>query len=162
MIRLAKHFGRLVRDSTGTTVIETAIVAPVLALMALGSFDISRMVARQHELQNGAGDMESIVLASAQGQATDTATIKTVLTNTLGLPANKLAVVKKYRCGTEAALYDYIDGSYASCSIGTMVSVYVQVTVNDTYTPTWTNFGVGGPINYNVTRMVQVLSAIKS
>lgn len=152
----------LLGDDRGTTVIETALVAPVLAAMALGSYDVSRMVARQHELQNGAGDMESIVLASAQGSATSVDTIKTVIRTQLNIPDNNLTVVKKYRCGKATPLYTYVDGTYSSCSVGDYVSIYVQVAASDTYTPMWTSFGVGGPLNYNVTRMIQVSSALKS
>ena len=70
-------------DQRGTTVIETALVAPVLVLMALGSYDISHMVARQHELQSGASDVEGIVLAVASGTSTNVQTIKSVLTSSL-------------------------------------------------------------------------------
>ena len=45
---------RLCLDTRGTAVIETAIIAPVLICMALGGFEVSNMVARQHDLQNGA------------------------------------------------------------------------------------------------------------
>jgi len=38
---------RLLCDKRGTTVIEVAIVAPVVLCMALGGFDLSRMIARQ-------------------------------------------------------------------------------------------------------------------
>ena len=54
---------RLLRDSQGVAAIETALVAPVLILLSLGSFQISQMVARQHELSNGADE------AAAMGAA---------------------------------------------------------------------------------------------
>jgi Flp pilus assembly protein TadG len=153
---------RLFGDERGTTVIETALVAPVLALMALGSYDVSRMVARQHELQNGAGDMESIVLAANQGSGTDVGTIKSVIKSQLSVADNKLTVTKKYRCGSDSPLYDYGNGSYPGCSSGAHVSIYVEVAVTDSYVPMWTSFGVGTPLNYSVTRMVQVSSTVKA
>ena len=153
---------RLLGDERGTTVIETALVAPVLATLALGSYDVSRMVARQHELQNGAGDMESIVLAANQGAATSVDTIKSVIKAQLSVTDNKLTVAKKYRCGIASALYDYGDGTYPSCAAGESVSIYVQVGVTDTYTPMWTSFGVGKPLDYSVTRMVQISTAVKA
>ncbi len=143
---------RLLRDARGTTVIEVAIIAPVLVMLALGGFDVSRMIARQHELQNGAGDAEQIVLAAASGSATDTNTIKSVLANTLGIPndANHIAVVKLYRCGTASSLVS------TQCSSGSWESTYIQVTFHDTYTPVWTSFGVGSPVDYQVERLVQI------
>ena len=153
---------RFLNDGRGTTLIETALVAPVLAGLALGSYDVSRMVARQHELQNGAGDMEAIVLAANQGTATDVNTIKSVIQSQLSVAADKLTVTKMYRCGSLSPLYDYGDGTYSSCSSGAAVSIYVKVAVTDTYTPMWTSFGVGSPLNYNVSRMVQISSTVKA
>ncbi len=140
------------RSEHGSTVIETAIVAPVLALMALGGYDVSRMISRQHELQGGAVEMQTIVLAATSGTATNTSTIKTALVNTMGLSANDVTVTKIYRCSTTTTLVT--DSS--TCPSGNKVSTYVKVTLTDTYTPTWTSFGVGGAFNYNVSRMVQV------
>jgi Flp pilus assembly protein TadG len=143
---------RLPRDKRGTTVIEVAILAPVLIIMALGGFDVSRMIARQHELQSGAGDAEQIVLAAASGTSTDVNTIKSVLANTLGIPndASHITVVKKFRCGTATSLQSSV------CSSGTYESTYLQVTFNDSYTPLWSQFGIGSPVNYQVQRLVQI------
>ena len=152
LVSLVGRLWTLPRDDRGVTVIETAIIAPVLICLALGGFDVSSMVARQHELQNGAGDAEQIVLAAASGTATDTTTIKSVLANTLGIPndAAHIAVDKLYRCGTATTLVS------AVCSSGSYESTYIQVTFHDTYTPLWAQFGIGSPVNYTVQRLVQV------
>ena len=149
---------RLPRDKRGTTVIEVAILAPVLIIMALGGFDVSRMVARQHELQSGAGDAEQIVLAAASGTSTDVNTIKSVLANTLGIPndASHITVTKLYRCGTTTTLQS------AVCSSGAYESTYLQVTFNDSYTPLWSQFGIGGPVSYQVQRLVQISQELVS
>jgi Flp pilus assembly protein TadG len=149
---LFAHLMRLPRDKRGTTVIEVAILAPVLILMALGGFDVSRMGARQHELQSGAGEAEQIVLAAASGTATDTDTIKSVLANTLNIPndASHITVTKLFRCGTTSTLQSSV------CGAGTYESTYLQVTFNDTYNPLWAQFGIGGPVSYQVQRLVQI------
>ncbi|MGZ3173551.1 MAG: TadE/TadG family type IV pilus assembly protein [Croceibacterium sp.] len=143
---------RLFRDTGGTAVIETAIIAPVLICMALGGFEVSNMVARQHDLQNGAADAEQIVLAAASGTATDVNTVKSVLANTLGIPESNIDVNKVFRCGTTATLVS------SQCSSGSYESTYIQVTFRDTYNPTWTSFGVGSPVNFNIERLIQVSS----
>jgi Flp pilus assembly protein TadG len=142
----------LPQDKRGVTVIETAIIAPVLLCLALGGYDVSSMIARQHELQNGAGDAEQIVLAAASGTATDTTTIKSVLANTLGIPndSSHISVDKLYRCGTATTLVT------STCSSGSYESTYIQVTFHDSYTPIWAKFGIGNPVNYDVQRLVQV------
>jgi Flp pilus assembly protein TadG len=152
MMALHSLFARLPRDQRGTAVIEVAIIAPTLVLMALGGFDASRMVARQHELQAGAADAEQIVLAAASGSSTDTTTIQSVLANTLGIPndSSHISVVKEYRCGTTTSLQS------AVCSSGSYESTYLQVTFHDTYTPVWAQFGIGSPVDYQVQRLVQI------
>jgi Flp pilus assembly protein TadG len=142
---------RLARDQRGSTLIETAIVTPVLLVMALGTFDVSQMVAQQHRLQNGAADAESIVLAVASGTATNTTAVRTALANSLNLPESKVAVSLAYRCNAQTTLSVTND-----CGVGQRVSTYVRVQFTDTYTPKWTDFGVGRPINYNVRRTIQV------
>lgn len=139
------------KDVEGSTVIETAIVAPVLIAMALGTFDVSQMIARQHHLQSGAGDTESIVLAVASGSATDAATVKSALANSLGLAQDKISVEKVYRCNFQTSL-----STSNSCSDGQKVSTYVRVTFTDSYTPLWTKFRVGRAMTYTVKRTVQV------
>lgn len=142
----------LVKDERGTTIIETAIVAPVLLTMALGSYDVSHMIARQHELQSAASDVEGIVFAVSSGTSTDTTKIKSVVVASLGLAANQVIVDKVYRCGTTAALIT----DNTTCASGSAVSTYVRVDMSDSYTPTWTDFGVGEALNYKVVRTVQV------
>jgi Flp pilus assembly protein TadG len=139
------------KDATGSTVIETAIVAPVLIAMTLGTFDVSQMLAKQHHLQSGAGDTESIVLAVAAGTATNATTVKTALASSLGLPESKITVELVYRCNWQTTL-----STTNSCGSGAKVSTYVRVTFTDTYTPMWTKFRVGSAMTYSVKRTVQV------
>ena len=150
--KLSALLGRLRASTHGSVVIETAIVAPVLVMLSLGTFDVSRMVARQHELQTGATDLEGIVLAVAKGNGTNEATIRTALSSSLKLPLNKVTVVKVYRCGSDTSTVAAI----SACPDPTNTSTYVKVTLSDSYTPIWTKFGVGGPLNYNLVRTVQV------
>lgn len=144
-------FRRLSADLSGSTLIETAIVTPVLLVMALGTYDVSQMVAHQHRLQAGAADAESIVLAVASGTATNTTAVRTALSTSLNLPQSKVSVAVVYRCNSQSTLSLTND-----CGSGQRVSTYVRVRFTDTYTPKWTDFGVGGPINYNVRRTIQV------
>lgn len=152
MIRLPALIRNLRASTQGSVVIETAIVAPVLVLLSLGTFDVSRMVARQHELQTGAIDLEGIVLAVAKSTGTNEATIRTALSSSLNLPLSKVTVVKVYRCGSSSSTVAAI----SDCSDPTDTSVYVKVTLTDSYNPIWTKFGVGSQLNYNLVRTVQV------
>lgn len=149
---LLQRLRRLARDVRGTMVIEVAIVTPVLAMMSIGAFEVARMVTRQQELQSGALEGQEIALAAQAGASTDVNTVKTILTNSLDLDQNQVTVQKKFRCNDETDLQDSAD----DCAEDDVVSSYMEITLVDTYNPIWTDFGVGGPFNYNVTRLVQL------
>lgn len=152
MGKFSAFISQLVDDATGSIVVETAIVAPVLVTLGLGAYDVSRMIARQSELQAGSTDVEGIVLAVASGTATSTSTIKSVLMSSLSLPASQVTVVRMFRCNDNSSLV----ANATACGESDVRSSYVQVTLTDTFEPTWTKFGVGGAITYSLTRTVQV------
>ena len=76
---MRNFFRHLKRDQQGTMVIETAIVAPVLVLMALGAFQVSQLVARQLELESAATEAAAIALAAPPEDAAK----RTILTNVI-------------------------------------------------------------------------------
>jgi Flp pilus assembly protein TadG len=143
---------RLFRDSHGTMAVETALVAPVLALMALGTFDVGRIVSRQQELQSSASEAEGIVLASAASAGTSSDTIKQIIEKSLGLSSDQVSLELRFRCDMSSTLTT--DAS--TCSTDEPIYQYILLDVSDTYTPMWTNFGVGSPLKFNVERTVQV------
>lgn len=132
--------------------IETAIVAPVLAMLSVGGFEVSAIVARQNELQSAASEAESIALAAKPDTAEKLATLKSVIMSSTGLSSTEVTVSNRYRCGTAATLAS----AAASCASGTTVWTYVQITLSTSYTPTWQSWGLGDTINYNVTRRVMI------
>ena len=147
---MIRKFSRVFGNERGAVVIEAAIVAPVLALLGLGAFQVSQAVARQHELQTGADDAASMALAGWKNDLVQVAALKSVLKATLNLTDAQVTITNKYRCGTTAA---YVDVKTA-CAAGSVVATYLRIALTDTYTPTWVQFGFGSPLNYNVTRTV--------
>jgi Flp pilus assembly protein TadG len=145
-------FLRLLRDQLGTAAIETALVAPLLAVMAIGTFEVGRLVSRQQELQSSASEAEGIILAAAGGTGTDSATIKSVIKDSLGLTDAQVSLEQRFRCDVAAALTT--DAS--TCDATKPIYQYVLLHVTDTYTPVWTSFGVGSPFTYNIDRTVQI------
>ena len=147
---MIRKFSRVFGNERGAVIIEAAIVAPVLALLGLGAFQVSQAVARQHELQTGADDAASMALAGWKNDLVQVAALKSVLKATLNLTDAQVTITNKYRCGTTAA---YVDVKTA-CAAGSVVATYLRIALTDTYTPTWVQFGFGSPLNYNVTRTV--------
>lgn len=151
-MRLPSFLCDLSADRDGSTVVETALIVPLLLTMALGSFDISRIMARQNELQKAANEGADIALASTPDNDTKKNTLKSILMTSTGLPSNQVTVSTIYRCGTDTS---YVTGQ-GSCLSGQTVSTFIQVNLTDTVTPMWTNFGVGSAIPINVTRQIQI------
>lgn len=150
MMNLIRLFARLRRETDGVMAIETAIVTPILLLLALGSFQVSTLVARQTELQSAAAEAAAIALAAAPDTDAKRATVERVIEASSGLAADKVSVSAAYRCDDSTAFVTSAD----SCSSASVVSSFVRINLRDTYVPAWTSFGVGSPIDYDVTRYV--------
>ncbi len=157
-------FARLRSDQNGAMLIETALVTPVLVLMSLGAYQVSGIVARQTELESAAAEAAAIALASKPDTPTERTTLANVISASTGLPAatgsggvssspngssQGVAVTEAYRCGSATTMIS----DKASCTSGHLSS-FVTITLTDTYTPPWAHYGVGSPINYEVTRQV--------
>ncbi len=150
MVWPTRKMEALRNDERGSMVIETAIVAPLLILMALGGFESSRIVARQTELQTAVAEAAAIVRASPPTTATQRTTVRDVVRASVGLGPEQVTVVQKFRCGTDVNMV----AQESACTPGVAVYDYIEIVVTDTYNPTWTQFGAGSAINYRVERLV--------
>ena len=140
----------LLRDQLGAVVIETAFVAPVLVLMGLGAFEAGMMVSRHVELQNAAAEASQIAMASPPADATERATLKTIIKTSTGLGDTGVTLAEKFRCGTDTAYVDTHTGCTAE------YSKYIEIRLTDTYVPIWKKVAFGSNVNIAITRMVQI------
>ena len=152
MISRLSRLKRFVRDNRGSAAIETAFVLPVLATMVLGGVEASAIVSRQAELQTAAAEAAAVTLARAPDEADERETLEAIIETSTGLAADKVKLELKYRCDTDATMIDEPTG----CGTGAVVSEYIIITMKDSYTPTWTDFGIGSAIRFNVSRRVQI------
>lgn len=145
------HLKRLRDNADGAMLIETAIVAPLLLLLALGAYQVSSIVARQTELQNAAAEAAAIALAAAPDTVAKRTTVEQIIETSSGLAPEKVTLTAAYRCDDSQ---NYVTAP-EQCASAEVVSSFVKITLNDTYTPLWAEFGVGSALEYNVTRYVQ-------
>lgn len=143
---------RLRKDEAGAVIIETAFVMPILAIMAFGGYEASHMIARHNELQVAADEAGSILLAHTPETQEERDRIEGIVETTTGLPDENVTFQVKYRCNNDADLIP----SLVSCAPNAVISEYIEIRMQDTYTPTWTSFGIGEPHNYDIRRRVQV------
>ena len=142
---------RLASREDGTALIETAIVAPVLIMLALGTFEVSAMVARQSELQSSAEQATEIALAVVPDTAAEIDQLKTTLEESSGLSAARITLKLQYRCGSNPTLSDEVP----ACSDDSL-NTYISIAMTDEYQPVWTQFGFAKSFEYAVNRTVQI------
>lgn len=145
----------LARCRSGVMAVETAIVAPVLLLMALGGFQVSLMVSRQSELDSAMAEAAAVVRSSPPTDAASRETIRGIVQTSIDPdgadPYDTVTISEIYRCGTNA----YVT-SAPTCATGEARSTYVKLVISDRYVPIWTTMGVSGPVNFSVERKIQV------
>ncbi len=142
----------LLRDTRGVAVVETALVAPMLVMLSLGTYQVSMAVARQHELQAGADQAMAVAIGGWTNENAQVSALKSVIQRSTNVAEDKITLDRMYRCGSDA---NYVTDK-STCTETDIVAGYLKLEIKDTYTPTWAKYGVGKPINLSVTRMVQV------
>lgn len=152
MTMLSALLRRLGRERDGAMAIETAFVAPFLLLAALGSFQVSTMVARQSELQTAAQEAAAIGLAQIPQTNDDLNTIAGILRASTGLAEDEVDVTLSYRCGNDE---DRVAAA-AECDENDQVWTFITIHLETDYRPIWTRWGIGSNVPLTVERTVQV------
>ena len=150
-MRLA--FPRLSADERGAAIVELALVAPVLALMAIGIVDMSNAFSRKLALEQGAQRAIEKIMQTTEGDTVEgTLTTEAVCqvngTNADGtcksspITASNVTVTYRLECmdstgavaaqtSTDATTFDAF-----TCGSGTVKEArYIEVAVTDRYTP---------------------------
>ncbi len=130
------NISKLMRDDRGTSVVELAIVAPVLAGLLVGMVDISSAYSAKLNAEQAAQSaIEKVFQKSA-----DTTVVNTLVTeaSTLaGVPADKVTTDEWVECdGERQESFD------ATCGTNEDEARYLSVSVTATYSPFFpTTFG---------------------
>lgn len=152
MRKTIRSLASIAADGSGTMVVEFALVAPIMALLLIGTVEAGFIVARQHELQSAASEVEAIVMATNQGAETDPNELEEILMESVNLSAGDVSIVRKFRCGISSELVN----NSSTCFEDDVVSSYLAISITDTREPIWTAFGIGEEIRYSVERRVQI------
>lgn len=142
---------RLGSDARGAVLVETAIVAPTLIIMCIGSFEVATMIEKQSRLQTTAELATEIAVISSPDTEAERAAIEGELSAALP-PSAAIQVVYKYRCGVETTL----STTPPSGCEEEYLSTYLHIALEDRYEPVWADFGIGSAFDYDVQRTVQV------
>ena len=122
-------FKRLAKDEGGASIIELALVAPILATLLIGMVDLSR--AYSHKLQLEQAAQRAIEKVQQYQSTTSTyGTLQTEAAAAAGVPVANVAIDYWLECdGTRAANYN------SACASGQTYGRWVQVDITGTFTP---------------------------
>ena len=143
-------FQQLGRDRRGVSVVELALVAPVLAMMLLGMVDASLLVQRQLELQEATAQLANIAAASIP-TATNLSDFRVVGARLADVPEERVTLSLGIRCNSGA-----IQPTSAACNTGEQRSTILSIRLTDQFSSNHGGVGFLPTINLRVAREVQV------
>lgn len=124
---------RLARDERGASLVEMALVTPLLAGLLIGMVDVSRAYSARVDLQQAAqraSELERVANYSED----DNARIKSEAEKAAG-PGSAVTVTSWLQCGADRTKHDYND----SCSDDEASARFVEVSITKTYKPLFTS-----------------------
>ena len=123
------HFARLARDDRGASIIELALVAPVLASLLIGMVDLSRAYSYKLKLEQAAQRAIEKVQAYQTSTSTYT-TLQSEAATAAGVPTSNVTIDYWLECdGTRASNYESV------CTGSQTYARWVTVSVEGTFTP---------------------------
>lgn len=126
---MQRPFGKLFEDHRGVAMVELAMFAPVLALLVIGIVDLSNAYNRKFKVEQAAQLAVEKVMQTTGTTTIEDTIIKEAATQA-GVPASDVAV--KYRLECDQMV---VANASASCAAGQKEARYIEVVVNDKYTP---------------------------
>jgi Flp pilus assembly protein TadG len=139
LARIACVLAPLRRDERGVSVIEFALVAPIMMALILGVTDLSRAFATRLTLQQAAN--RAIEKAGVGTVQSDYNYLKADAATAAGVAQTAVTVDSWVECdGTRQATFA------SECTTAQQIARYVQVTVNANFAPMFSY----GPLGRNV------------
>lgn len=123
------RFARLARDERGASIVELALVVPIMGSLLIGMVDLSRAYSHKLKLEQAA----QRAIEKIQQYQTSTSTYGTLQSEAAeaaGVPTTNVVIDYWLECnGVKATNYNSV------CSSGQTYARWVQVDVTGTFTP---------------------------
>jgi Flp pilus assembly protein TadG len=136
---------KLARDERGTSIIEMALVAPVLATMFVGMVDLSNAYSMKLELEQAAQrSIEKVMQYRTQYSTYDT--LQTEAATAAGVATSAVTVTYWHECdGAKQASYNTV------CATGATETRYIEVSINKDFTPSFGTRFLPGAVDGKLT-----------
>ena len=149
---MIKRVNALAADDAGTSVIELALVAPILATMLIGMVDLSSAYSAKLKLVQGAQRAVEKIQRFGIGVSgkTDEASLKAEAADGAGIAVDKVVVTSWLECtsaGGTTTKKAYGD----SCLTTETFGRYIEVDAEGTYTPMFSMKWAGANANGTLT-----------
>ena len=133
MTRVRALLRRLKRDARGTSVIEFALVAPILGMLLVGIADYARGFSERFALEAAAH--RALERAGVGSTYSDYSFVRQEAATAAGVPIESVTLQNWLECdGTRMSIYS------AACANGQQVTRYLYVKIVKTFEPSfrWT------------------------
>ena len=137
---MARNPARLWRDCRGTSVLETAVIVPVLVLLVCGAADASLGFAQKLRVQQAADRAVQFALNAGLTTATHTM-IQNEAVVSAGVPAANVTVTFWLECN------NVVQANFNGTCPSSPPARYVSVAVSDSYSPRFTRLFAASPIS---------------
>ena len=127
--RVIRALRRLLAETSGTSVIETAMVVPMLGVLVAGLSDAAMGFSEKIKVQQAAArTIEMATAAGLNGAAFQT--LQAEAAAAAGVPTSQVTLDKWLECGgTRQSAFD------GTCATGTAAARFVSITISDSYVP---------------------------
>ena len=142
-LRAIRNFASGAEGTAGTSLIEFALVAPILILIFTGTIEFGLYLYRQMEVQDAAqaGALYAAVCAASTSDATcsyTSSSVTTAMTNATPLGVNKTYYPPACYCPNATGSPTLCTGTPPACAGSVTPGYYVKVEATATYNPVTT------------------------
>lgn len=149
MTRARKFLSRLGRSERGVAALEFCIVLPVLLLLLLGTYDVSRLIARRVDLQQAVTETAGLAIARPPRDGESLDYLRDAAAEAAGVPPGNVTLGRQVRCNNVVA-------DTPACPSQGDFALYVSISISSVYTPSWRHFSVQGNVPMNVSRTMRI------
>lgn len=129
MRRFRKMIQELRDSISGTAVVETAVVAPFLAVVIMGTADVAMYGAAKLRVQQSIN--RGLEMAMIGGPSTSTESIEDEVESEAGVADGRVAVTQSQTCGGASATWN------STCTPGQEYRQFITITVTESFTPSF-------------------------
>lgn len=139
-------FRTLLRDESGSSIIEMGLAAPLLAALLMGMADLSLGFSAKLQLEQAAQrTIERVMQQTSVASDYDTA-LRIEGADAAGVPLTSVTPASWLECSTDGSTWRNAGGLIAECTASEIYYArYVTVEIVKTYDPLFSTYGAGNP-----------------